>query len=350
MVNDTLVYILPAAYILDMVLGDPRWLPHPVVWMGNAISFFEPSFRCMIKRELLSGLLFALFLILSAWGLAVALTWISCIIHPYVGIAVQAFLMFFCLSARTLEKAASEVGAALEKGSSDSRDSFEGGASDECNNTLNSEVSDSRLDAARLKVSMIVGREVKYLNETGVVKAAVETVAENFVDGFLSPIFFALAGGIPAAVAYKMINTLDSMVGYRNDKYILFGRAAARIDDIANFIPARLSVVIISVAAALISIKRGKLAFKTAVMEGREHKSPNSGYPEAAFAGALEVKLGGPNYYHGTLVEKPYIGKNFQSPGKEKIRTACELMLFSSLVVIAVFIIIAALFHCDLSI
>ncbi|MBF0302369.1 MAG: cobalamin biosynthesis protein CobD [Desulfamplus sp.] len=320
MFNDSIIYTLLAAYILDMIFGDPRWLPHPVVWMGNAISFFEPYFRRFTKNQFVTGLLFAIFLISSSWGLAFALIKIFSMIHPFAGIAVEVILMFFCLSARTLEKAASEVDSAL-----------------------NNQKTDNCLEAARIKVSMIVGREVKYLDETGVIKAAIETVAENFVDGFLSPICFALVFGVPAAVAYKMINTLDSMVGYKNDKYILFGKASAKIDDVANFIPARISVVIISIAVSLISFKRGIVAFKTALKEGRDHKSPNSGYPEAAFAGALKIKLGGPNYYHGKLVEKPYIGKRFGNPGKGKIRMACELMLFSSLIAILITITIKML-------
>ncbi|SLM31758.1 Cobalamin biosynthesis protein CobD [Desulfamplus magnetovallimortis] len=300
--------IIVTACFLDILFGDPRVLPHPVVWMGNAISFFEPRFRKWINGELFSGLLFALFLIFSAWGAAYFVILLFSLIHPVAGGVVQVILMFFCISARTLEKAASEVGDALEK---------------------------QGVEAGRLKVSMIVGREVKYLDETGVVKATVETVAENFVDGFLSPLFFAIVGGVPMAVAYKMVNTLDSMVGYKNEKYILFGRASAKIDDLANFIPARLSVVFISIAASLLSLPggaRGIRAWKTSIKEGRFHKSPNSGFPEAAFAGALSVKLGGPNYYHGSLVEKPYLGSQFPSPDRGKIRMACDLMLLSSLI------------------
>ncbi|MBF0377144.1 MAG: cobalamin biosynthesis protein CobD [Desulfamplus sp.] len=312
MFNDQLLYIVIFAYILDIILGDPRWLPHPVVFMGNAISFYEPRFRRLFKSDFFAGLIFAIFLIFSAWLFAFSIIKLSSTIHPFLSTIVEVILLFFSLSTRTLAKAALEVDKAFKNGG---------------------------LDLARLKVSMIVGREVKYLDETGVVKAAVETVAENFVDGFLSPLFFAIIGGIPAAFAYKMINTLDSMVGYRNDKYILFGRASARIDDLANFIPARISVVIISIAAAMISLKRGKRSFINAVREGKEHKSPNSGYPEATFAGAIGVKLGGPNYYHGILVQKPYIGKNFADPNIKAIKMACELMLLSSVIAITISII-----------
>jgi adenosylcobinamide-phosphate synthase len=177
---------------------------------------------------------------------------------------------------------------------------------------------------------MIVGRQTDTLDERGVTRACVETVAENFVDGFLSPLFFAVIGGVPLAIAYKMVNTLDSMVGYKNETYFYFGRASARTDDVANFIPARLSVLIISLGAALFSFNQGILAFKTGFSQGDLHKSPNAGYPEAAFSGALWVRLGGPSTYHGTRVEKPIIGRSFNDPEKGKIKQACDLMMLAS--------------------
>lgn len=193
-----------------------------------------------------------------------------------------------------------------------------------------SALEENDIKKAREKVSMIVGRQTETLDEKAITRASVETVAENFVDGFLSPLFFAMIGGVPLALAYKMVNTLDSMVGYKNNTYLLFGRASARIDDVANFIPARISVLIIALAAFFLSFKRGVLAIKMGFSQGSLHKSPNAGYPEAAFAGALKIRLGGPNVYHGTLVAKPYIGKEFKDPEKGKIRQACDLMIFSS--------------------
>ncbi|MCA1785900.1 MAG: cobalamin biosynthesis protein, partial [Desulfobacteraceae bacterium] len=163
-------------------------------------------------------------------------------------------------------------------------------------------------------------------------RAACETVAENFVDGFLSPLCFALIFGAPGAMMYKMINTLDSMVGYKNDTYVLFGRAAARIDDVANYIPARLSMAMIASAAAMLSLSRSRRALSTALTQGCNHKSPNAGFPEAAFAGALGVRFGGPNTYHGKRVDKPYIGGAFNDPKPAHIEKACELMMLSALV------------------
>lgn len=302
-------YIVLGAFVLDLLIGDPRWLPHPVIGMGNAISFFEPRFRARIKHKVISGLFFAVFLILSTWAVAFSVIKLAGMIHPVLGIVVQTGLLFFCFSIRTLEAEAVMVFEALNS---------------------------KGIEAARKQVARIVGRQTDTLDENGITRACVETVAENFVDGFLSPLFFALIGGVPAAVAYKMVNTLDSMVGYKNDRYLLFGKASARIDDAANFIPSKLAVLVISLAAGIFSLKKGWSAFKTGIMEGRQHKSPNAGYPEAAFAGALKMRLGGPNVYHGKMLEKPFIGSAFKSPGKGKIRQSCDLMLLSSLVAVAI--------------
>ncbi|WP_299983305.1 adenosylcobinamide-phosphate synthase CbiB [Desulfobacula sp.] len=296
-------YVILTAFILDFILGDPKILPHPIVYMGNAIGFFEGWFRKYFKHLLISGVVFAGVLIFSTWLIAFITIKVSISIHPVFGTFVQAILLFFCFSSTSLEKAATIVFSALEE---------------------------NDIEKAREKVSMIVGRQTETLDENAITRASVETVAENFVDGFLSPLFFAMIGGVPLALAYKMVNTLDSMVGYKNDTYILFGRASARIDDVANFIPARISVLIIALAAFFLSFKRGILALKTGFFQGSLHKSPNAGYPEAAFSGALEIRLGGPNMYHGTLVEKPYIGKEFKDPEKGKIKQACDLMMFSS--------------------
>ena len=176
----------------------------------------------------------------------------------------------------------------------------------------------------------IVGRETERLDESAVARAAVETVAENLVDGIVAPLFFALLGGAPLAMAYKMVNTLDSMVGYRSPRYIEFGRASARLDDAANFIPARLSLPLI-VAAARLGFGRGAQAWRIGRRDARRHASPNSGFPEAAFAGALGVRLGGPNRYHGQVVEKPFIGEELREVAITDIRRACRLMVFTTL-------------------
>jgi adenosylcobinamide-phosphate synthase len=193
-----------------------------------------------------------------------------------------------------------------------------------------------RTAAAREKLSLIVGRDVDRYETADIARASVETVAENFVDGVLSPLFFAVIGGAPLAMVYKMINTLDSMVGYKNRRYRRFGWAAARIDDLANFVPARLSILTIFLASRVLDRGRGRSALLTAINEGANHSSPNAGYPEAAFAGALYVKLNGPNRYGGVLVDKPYIGIDFGSVRMDHIRKACELMVLATGVAVVI--------------
>jgi adenosylcobinamide-phosphate synthase len=299
-------FVLPAAFSLDMLVGDPRFLPHPVRWMGRAIELCEPRFRRLFKNELLAGTLFAAFLIIGCWSLTALATQLAHRIHPVLGYGLEIVLIFFCLSARSLAAAAMHIHRLLKRG---------------------------RVDAARFELSMIVGRDVDQYHAGDIARAAVETVAENYVDGVLSPLFFAVLGGAPLAMAYKMVNTLDSMVGYKNPRYRHFGRAAARMDDTANFIPARLSVVIIALAAGLLSgSKTAGSAMRTAWREGARHSSPNAGYPEAAFAGALAVKLNGPNYYGGILVDKPYIGVNFKAARQPDIQKACGLLLCAALI------------------
>ena len=301
--SDIAWIVLPAALALDLLLGDPPCLPHPVRWMGRAIEKLEPVFRRLPWSLTVAGGLFALSLILGTWLLAGLLIWIAGIGYPPLGVLVQALLLFCCISITSLEQAALGVHQALK-------------ADD--------------LATARRRVALIVGRDVSRLDAAGVARAALESVAENLVDGVIAPLFFFAVGGVPLALAYKMVNTLDSMVGYRNERYIRFGRVAARIDDGANFIPARLSLPIIALSARLL-FETGGRSFKTARSDGRRHKSPNAGYPEAAFAGALGVRLGGPNIYQGLWVEKPWIGARFGDVTPAHIPRGCHLMMLTGL-------------------
>ncbi|OGP63313.1 MAG: cobalamin biosynthesis protein CobD [Deltaproteobacteria bacterium RBG_13_49_15] len=297
-------YILISAFILDLILGDPHTFPHPVRWMGKTIALLEKAFRSIPARLVTSGALFSILLIAISWGATALILRFSRDIHPFFGTALEIVLIYYSISARSLEKAAQEVLDALQEGS---------------------------LEKARIKVSRIVGRDVNQLDPEGVARAAVESVAENLVDGVVSPLFYAAIGGAPLAMAYKMVNTLDSMIGHKNEAYIHFGKAAARIDDGANYIPARLSVPLISLCAHLLAGK-GKVSLLTAIREGRSHFSPNSGFSEAAFAGALVVRLGGPNRYAGKMMTKPFIGKRFGLVKDGHIRKACDLMLLSSMI------------------
>ncbi|WP_028586041.1 adenosylcobinamide-phosphate synthase CbiB [Desulfogranum mediterraneum] len=299
----SLLLVLPAAFLLDSVVGDPRGLPHPIRWMGKAIESAEPPCRALVRNPRQAGLLFALLLIGGTWLLSSLLLGLVSALHPLAGFVLEVIMLFYCLSARSLAQAAREIYQLLIAG---------------------------EVDRARQAVAMIVGRDVGSYGGDDIARATVETVAENFVDGVLSPLFFAALGGGPLALCYKMVNTLDSMVGYKNERYLDFGRAAARIDDLANFLPARGAVAVISLAAQLSPLKSGRLAWETGRLEGSQHASPNAGYPEAAFAGALGVRLNGPNYYGGKLVDKPFIGKLFAPPKVVHIDRACSLMMRAS--------------------
>jgi len=294
--------VISAAWCLDMIFGDPERLPHPVRWMGTAIGWAEARFRRLSLDLRVSGAMMSGGLILLAWaaaaGAAAAAGWFS----PAAGAAVEALILFACISTRSLATEAEKMTRALQAG---------------------------RIDGARARLGRIVGRDTDGLSRRQMARATVETVAENLVDGVVAPLFFAAVGGAPLAAAYRMINTLDAMIGHRSPRYRQFGVFAARVDDAANWIPARISVPLIAAAAQLLC-RRGRAAFSTAAAEGHRHNSPNAGFPEAAFAGALEVSLGGPSRYGGVTVPKPWIGARFGPARTADIRRACDLMLLSS--------------------
>lgn len=293
---------IPLAFVLDLLVGDPDFRHHPIRIMGRAIEALEPRFRRLPVSRVVSGGLMAVLLIAWTWAVAVLLLALAGIAHPSLRTALEVVLVYFGVSCGSLRCAALAVLRPLRRGD---------------------------LAEARKKLAMIVGRDVRSLDETGVARAAVETVAENLVDGVVAPLFFAALGGAPLLMAYKMVNTLDSMVGYKNERYREFGRAAARIDDAANFFPARLSVPFIALAARILT-GRGAETRAAARRDGRRHASPNAGFPEAAFAGALAVRLGGPNVYHGVLVDKPWIGAEFGPVRLADISRAADLMVLSA--------------------
>jgi len=295
-------YILPAAFALDIMLGDPRYLPHPVRWMGKAIERLEPPFRKLPFNLSFSGALYAAVLILGTWLLTFLILAAAHRVHPFLKTLLEIILIYYCISTRSLADAAMDVKQCLRE---------------------------RKIQAARKKVALIVGRDIDNYKEEGLARATVETVAENLVDGVTAPLFFAAIGGAPLALAYKMTNTLDSMVGYKNQAYRQFGQASAKIDDVLNYLPARLTVPVIALAAQILS-GCGQRSLRTAVCEGANHASPNAGYPEAAFAGALSVKLNGPNFYNGKLVDKPYIGVLFGRSTPGHLKKACDLMMLAS--------------------
>lgn len=265
--HEVLIAILPllGGWILDLLLGDPTWLPHPVVWFGKIIAWGEQRLN-QGSHRMLKGAVMAISLIILVYVIGLAIT-------TYLPI-LNIIIIFFCLAGTTLIREVRQVFIALDKS----------------------------LDDGRRQVARIVGRDTSELSAQEVRTAALETLAENLSDGVIAPLFWLAVLGTPGMLAYKMVNTLDSMIGYRTERYKKFGCWAAHIDDIANYIPARLT-------ALLMILVSGKLRLFTFVWKyGGKHASPNSGYPEAALAGILNCRFGGPHDYFGERFDKPYIG------------------------------------------
>lgn len=282
---------LIAGWCADLLFADPTALPHPVVWMGSAIARCERRFNRGAHR-LAAGALTASLLValtfLIGWGLLRLLEpW------PWVKCAVEAILIFFCLAGTTLVREVRAVFAAADRS----------------------------LEAGRRQVGRIVGRDTAALTPQEVRAAALETLAENLSDGVVAPLFWYALLGVPGMLAYKMVNTLDSMIGYRTERYALFGRTAARIDDAANYLPARITGVLIAVASGRTC--RRALSFMRRF--GAAHASPNSGRPEAAMAGVLDCRFGGTHDYFGKPVYKPYIGENERPFTMADCRRACRV-------------------------
>ena len=266
-------FSLFAGWLLDLICGDPRWLPHPVVGFGKIIAFGEHRLNKGMHRKV-KGALMAIALIVMVFLVGWAIRHFLCLENVGLGMAFDTIIVFYCLAGTTLIREVCAVFVALDRS----------------------------LEEGRRQVARIVGRDTSELSAQEVRTAALETLAENLSDGVVAPLFWLAIGGTPGMLAYKMVNTLDSMVGYRTERYKDFGCWAARIDDVANYIPARLTALLMVVASG----RLGLLSFVT--QYGRNHASPNSGYPEAALAGILGCRFGGPHYYFGQLFDKPYIG------------------------------------------
>ncbi len=284
------------AFFLDLLIGDPLWLPHPVRIMGKGISRAERLLRGRSTSpagERRAGVLLVLMIIVPAFLITFSILIIIWLLPgtagTIAGMAVAIYLTASTMAIRGLITSAQTVIRQVKKGD---------------------------LEKARLNLSMIVGRDTHSLSSADILKATMESLAENLSDGFIAPLFYLLIGGLPLAMVYKAINTLDSMVGYNNDVYRHFGWAAARLDDIANYLPARITGVLIVLATFPVMLFKDTLraltatrrSFTTMLRDGKKHLSPNSGIPEAAMAGALGIRMGGPADYGGVVVEKPYIG------------------------------------------
>jgi len=290
--------IIPAAVLLDWLIGDPRWMPHPVVFIGRLIAFLEKHLRKWFRNEIFSGALLLLLTVGVTAGTAALLLKLAYAISPAVGLAVALILSWSCLAARSLQRESALVARALAS---------------------------NNLAGARKHLALIVGRDTAELEEAEIWRGTVETVAENTADGVIAPLLCLMLGGPVLGLAYKAVNTLDSMVGYKNDKYLLFGRASARCDDLVNWLPARLTGLLLVVAAPLAGLSL-QSAWRIMRRDGRNHSSPNSGIPEAAAAGALGVQLGGTNYYFGSPVAKPTIGEPLHPLACRDWRGAVKLM------------------------
>ncbi|MEM6845505.1 MAG: adenosylcobinamide-phosphate synthase CbiB [Bacteroidota bacterium] len=305
------IYILLSAFVLDSVLGDPRWMPHLIVLFGNAISVGEKALN-KGNHKFMKGLALVVLLVVAAYVATYLLLVGLQLVHPILADSVAVVILFYCLANRTLIQEGQAVFSVLKT---------------------------QGLEAGRKRLAWIVGRDTTHLNEQQIRTATLETLSENLSDGVIAPIFYYFVFGVPGAVTYKMINTLDSMIGYKSDRYRAFGKVAARLDDVANFIPARIT-------AFLMLVVSGKLSGLNFVLrEGQQHASPNAGYPEAALAYILDCQFGGPNTYQGILVEKPYIGRNPRIITDQDLKTATYVNWASSILFILLYGIIFFVLH-----
>ena len=302
------VAVLAVAFILDLVLGDPAWLPHPVVAIGRAIAWLEKVLRRVFPQtprgEVEAGAVLVVLICLAAFFSTFLLLHLLARLDHRLAFVAECYLGYQLLATRCLADAAEKVFEPLARGD---------------------------LAAARQAVGMIVGRDTAELSEAGVARATVETVAENASDGVVAPLLYMAIGGLPLAMLYKAINTMDSMIAYKNDKYLHFGRVAARLDDIANFLPARITARLMVHAADLCRLD-SKNAWKIYLRDRGKHTSPNAGHPESACAGALGVQLGGDSIYFGKVVHKPTLGDPLRDIEPADIRRSKRLLYATALV------------------
>jgi adenosylcobinamide-phosphate synthase len=299
--------LLPSAYILDHLFGDPEWFPHPVRLIGSAISGGESQLRCRGQSsmfEFVAGTALTITVVGSSYWVTASIirsarrrSWI-------LGSAVELLLAWTCLAARNLEQEATAVTDVLQIGN---------------------------LTLARTRLARIVGRDTESLDGEEMSRAVIETVAESASDGIIAPLFYMSLGGVPLAIAYKAVNTLDSMIGHADSKYFYFGKTAARLDDTANYLPSRISALAIVAAAKLTGWADSQAAWQTWRRDGSKHKSPNAGHPESAMSGALNVSLGGNNTYAGEVIQAQRMGQEFPPATAKKSVQATRLVSVASL-------------------
>jgi adenosylcobinamide-phosphate synthase len=294
--------VFGAAYLFDWIVGDPEWFPHPVRLIGKAVEEGERVLR-RPGQEPIADLVFGSVLTLSLVSAAYAGT-AKTIASMYKrghfwGLVTETLIAWTCLASRSLHDEASAVVFSLEAGD---------------------------IVLARLQLARIVGRDTQHLDVHEICRAVIETVAESCSDGVIAPLFYMAVGGVPLAMAYKTINTLDSMIGHTDERYVYFGKVAARLDDVANFLPSRLTALGITAAAVVIGGANSARALGTWLGDGMKHKSPNAGQPESAISGALQVRLGGENFYDGEPVAAPLIGERFSRPSPQQANQAIRIV------------------------
>ena len=311
----TLIAIV-IGFILDLIFGDPHSLPHPICLIGNLISFLERNLRKIFGFSnnglLFGGGVLVLIVISTCFALPYALLYLAGMVNPWLAFALETLMFYQIFATKCLRDESMKVYYALQKGD---------------------------LDEARLMLSWIVGRDTKNLSEAEVTKGAVETIAENTADGIIAPMFYMFLGGAPLAFLYKGINTMDSMVGYKNEKYLYFGRCAAKLDDVANFIPARITGLLMIGAAYFLNLDvQG--AWKTFWRDRYNHLSPNSAMTESVAAGALNIQLGGGHFYFGKWVHKDTIGDDIRPVKAEDIVATNNLLYMTAILSLILFTLI----------
>lgn len=314
-----LISVILLGFLLDLLLGDPHWMPHHVVGMGKCISWMERRLRRWFPRtrrgELVAGTVLAVILPLGTLAVSCGLLWGLGKIHPVLRILLEVVWAWQVLAMRDLKQESTNVYRKLTGGT---------------------------LEEARTAVGRIVGRDTGRLDRAGVTRAAVETVAENCSDGEVAPLFYLALGGVPLALCYKAVNTMDSMVGYKNETYLYFGRAAAKLDDAANWLPSRLAALLM-ILATFLAGEQGRGAWRIWRRDRRNHASPNSAQTEAVMAGALGVQLAGPAYYFGERYDKPAIGDPLRPIEPEDILRANRLLYLCGMLSLVLFVGIRAL-------
>lgn len=310
MTEQFLYTIIPVliGFTIDCIIGDPYKMPHPIRLFGNVIAFMEAHLNQGTRRKV-KGILTCLLLVAATWGIFSVLQFMLSD-YPILLYAFNSLFFFYGISNKSLIDEGMKVERFVQQGD---------------------------LPGAREQLSWIVGRETSSLSFTQIRTATLETLSENLSDGVVAPMFYYAIGGIPLMMAYKMINTLDSMVGYKSERYRNFGFCSARLDDVANYIPARLT------AFLMLIVPFSLRGFRFVKKYGHKHASPNSGYPESALAGILDCRFGGPNTYHGKVVDKPYIGTNDRELTHEDVQTACRVNLRVALIMVVVTIAVEAL-------